>query len=336
MAVLYVASDQPGAGKTALCATLADELNRRGKRAAVFKPLGRVDGPGSDPDAETFERLLGRPNTEWPAPLPRRRVDPKLLDGIRDAAAKLSEGLDVLLVEGSSDISPAASSRLADALDARVVMVLRFQPGLESAHLKTWRTTYGERLLGFVINGLTRYQVNDTHARLLPAMASDGLKCLGVVPEDRRLLASTVGQLVSHLEGRIVQGEEFMDAIVEHFLVGGFLMDPGHLYFALRSNKAVIVRGDRPDMQMAALQTPTACLLLTKGIEPIEYVRNEAELEEVPIVVVEPDTLTTMDSVSSIVDGARFDHPAKLDRFAELLREHVEIDAILPGLGLAA
>ena len=65
--------------------------------------------------------------------------------------------------------------------------------------------------------------------------------------------------------------------------MGGWGLDAGELYFGLRESKAVIVRGDRPDMQMAALTTPTTCMLLTQGIEPIEYVRNEAELEEVPI-----------------------------------------------------
>ena len=55
-------------------------------------------------------------------------------------------------------------------------------------------------------------------------------------------------------------------------------------------NKAVIVRGDRPDLQMAALNTSTACIVLTKGVEPIEYVRYEAEQEEVSLIVVETDT----------------------------------------------
>jgi BioD-like phosphotransacetylase family protein len=87
---------------------------------------------------------------------------------------------------------------------------------------------------------------------------------------------------------------------------------------------------------MSVLQTPTACLLVTKGIEPIEYVINEAELEQVPVVLVESDTLTTMAALNTIQQSARFDHPAKLERYSELLDSHVDTAAIRAGLGLAA
>ena len=114
-------------------------------------------------------------------------------------------------------------------------------------------------------------------------------------------------------------------------------MDNGVAYFGLRDNKAVIVRGDRPDIQMAALQTPTTCMLLTGGIEPIEYVLNEAELEQVPAMLVESGTLDTMSSLSDATrDAPRFDHPAKAERFAELVAGHVDLAPIYAGLGLEA
>jgi BioD-like phosphotransacetylase family protein len=150
------------------------------------------------------------------------------------------------------------------------------------------------------------------------------------------LLAVTVGDVVSHLDGRFVAGKDFTDGLVEHFMVGGLGRDPGDLYFRTRENKAVIIRGDRPDIQMSALTTPTKCILLTKGIKPIEYVKYEAEREEVPLVVVEPDTLTTMDLLNTLQDGAQFDHPAKVERLGQLLTEHLDLPAVYAGLGLAA
>ena len=96
------------------------------------------------------------------------------------------------------------------------------------------------------------------------------------------------------------------------------------------------VRGDRPDIQMAALQTPTACMLITKGVELIEYVQYEAEQNEVPVILVEADTLSTMAFLDTALDGARFDHPAKLDRSAELLKKHVDLASIYSALGIAA
>jgi len=214
--------------------------------------------------------------------------------------------------------------------------VARFDAGLEAAGLSEWGAPFGERLLGYVVNGLTRYRGKDATSRLVPAMESQGMAALGVIPEDRTLLGVSVGQLTAHLDGRYLIGEEMSDSLVEHFLVGIRGMDAGLEYYSLHDRKAVIVPGDRPDIQMAVLQTSTECLLLTRGIEPIEYVTTEAELEEVPVVLVESDTHATIAALNTIQESARFDHPAKLERYSELLDQHVDTAAIRAGLGLAA
>ena len=330
MTVLYVTSQERGEGKTALCASLAAELKRQGKGAVVFKPLA---APGDDHDADMYQRLLGQAEAPPQLKASGGSISGKQLSEIESAAGKLAAGQDLLLVEGSSAFTEKSSARLAEALSARVLVVERHRPGLDGAQLARWKTLFGERLLGLVINGLGRYMGTEVRSKLLPSIESDGLLCLGVVPENRRLLAVSVGQFASHLEGRFIAGEEFAERQLEHFMIGGMGMDSGEAYFGTRNQKAVIVRGDRPDIQMAALQTPTSCLLLTNGVEPIEYVLNEAELEEVPIVVVDSDTPSTMASLNTVHEKARFDHPAKLERFGELLREHVQVGAIYADLG---
>jgi BioD-like phosphotransacetylase family protein len=73
---------------------------------------------------------------------------------------------------------------------------------------------------------------------------------------------------------------------------------------------------------MSALATPTRVLVLTKGVEPIEYVTNEAGEEGTALVIVEQDTLATMDALETVIESARFDHPDKLARMAELFEDH--------------
>ena len=332
MAVLYVASNQRGAGKTALCTTLAYRLSKEGKRAVVLKPLAGPD----DRDAGIFEQLLGQGKATGTHTVPEGGLTSALLDAIKAAADEAMDGQDVLLVEGTTDVSPRDSERVVEALDAKAVVVEWFQPGLDVTRLSEWRALLGERLLGCIVNGMTRYQAKDVSSRLLPSIESEGLVSLGVIPEDRMLLGVSVEQLASHLDGRYIVGAQLTNGLVERFLVGGLGMDSGLDYFGLRENKAAIVRGDRPDIQMAALQTPTTCMVLTEGIEPIEYVLNEAELEEVPILLVESDTIITMETLSTVQERARFDHPAKLERYAELLERHLDVSAIYAGLGLPA
>jgi BioD-like phosphotransacetylase family protein len=332
MNVLYVTSNQRGAGKTAFCATLAHQMVEDGRRAAVWKPIGGAN----DADAAIYRHLLGQADGGGPREAPKGGLTPALIEDIKKTAGEAGEGQDVLLVEGSPDLSAEDSQQLAEALDAKVVVVARFDAGLEAAGLSEWGAPFGDRLLGYVVNGLTRYRGKYVSSRLVPSMESQGMTALGVIPEERTLLGVSVGQLTAHLDGRYLVGEEMSDSLVEHFLVGIRGMDAGLEYYSLHDRKAVIVPGDRPDVHMSVLQTPTACLLVTKGLEPIEYVINEAELEQVPVVLVESDTLTTMAALNTIQQSARFDHPAKLERYSELLDRHVDTAAIRAGLGLAA
>ncbi len=332
MTVLYVASDQPGAGKTALCVTLAHRLARQGKKVAVFKPIAGA-GDGADPDAAIYQALLGQPGQDWPFASSGASLSPDLLKRVTGALKKTAKGKDSVLVEGSSALSPEESSRLAGALEARVLAVARYQPDLDVSRLGARLSTFGDRLVGVVINCLTRYQGTAARARLLPALQAAGIRCLGLIPEDRRLVAVSVRQLAEHLGGRFIVCQDSPDRLVEYLMVGVNSLDNTELFFGLRENKAVIVRGDRPDIQMGALATSTACMVLTRGVEPVEYIRYEAEQAEVPLVVVDSDTQATMSAVETLLDRTRFDHPDKLKRFSELLEQHLDLGQLLASLG---
>lgn len=246
----------------------------------------------------------------------------------------VSGDADILIAEGNSSLSHEEAGKLIDEMDAVVLAVIGYRGDLSADDLAVWRERHGDRLVGFVINGLTRYLGTEISDGLLSEARSRGLAVLGVVPEDRRLLGVTVAQLSRHLSGSFLVDGESAGALVEHFMVGCMGMDPGETHFGLKENEAAIIRGDRPDIQMAALATSPTCLVLTKGIEPIEYVMNEAQLEEVPVISVATDTLTTMDAVADVIGEARFDHPLKLERYRELVEENVDLTAIFGRLGL--
>jgi len=332
MAIVYVVSEEEGAGKTALTAALAHVLREQGQKATALKPIA---SGSADPDPVVYRELLGPAADSRPLELPEEGLTPQVTEDVSSRVAAVSEKADVVLIEGSCRLSAGESAQLAESLSARLLVVSRYDHELEAAQLTHWREEFGERLAGFVINGLTLHMGTDARTSLLPSMERERLVSFGIIPEDRRLLGATVSQVAEHLEGRFSACEEKADRLVEHFMVGGMGMDPGELYFGSRDEKAVIVRGDRPDLQMSALGTPTACMVLTKGIDAIEYVKYEAEQEEVSIVVVPTDTLGTMDSLGTLMSGSRFDHPAKLNRFAELVTEHIDLRALFGALGVA-
>lgn len=336
MHVLYIASNFSRAGKTALAVSLAQRLRHEGKKATVFKPLNLSNhSNGVDPDVKVYQRFLGQGPGDWPIATSGEQLSKKdTVDGVIQVFQGLPSDQDLVIVEGISGLDVPASKEIAEALDAKVVIVGGYTADLAIEQLVQAKSLFGERLIGVVINGLTRYMGVRTRVSTVPMIESQGLKVFGVIPEDRRLLGITVGQIAEHLNGRFLVGEKGSDGLVERLLIGGMTLDSGVLYFGQYDNKAVIVRADRPDVQMAALQTPTTCLILTGGKQPVEYVLYEAGQEGVPVILVDADTHATAVALESLMEKANFDHPLKLQRFQELLEKHVELQALYQEFGL--
>ena len=324
MNAIYIISDEAGSGKTALAVTIASMVRREGSSAVVVNPFDDIHD-------EYYAKLLGQAGSDTSPPAISDPMD-KVADRCRQAAGDS----DVLIVEGPAVLGIEAARELVDSLDAGVLGITRHVHGKDANDLSQWSSTFGDRLIGVVVNGRTEYQGTAVSTEFRPGLEALGIGVLGIVPEDRKLLSSTIDQIVEHLDGRYLQGDEFGDRIIEHFLVGGMGLDRGTLYFGIREDKAVIVRGDRPDIQMAALHTPTSCLILTNGMEPVEYIEHEAELEEVPIVIADTDTLDTMKALRTLQARVRFDHPDKVERFGALLRENVDLGPVFERMGVGA
>lgn len=334
MAILYLGSDQPGTGKTAFGITLVDIFRNRGISAAIFKPLTSTLNPADDRDSISYETLLRQQPLESPTTIENGVTD-TLFNNCTTAITEAAQEFDVLVVEGPSRMHPEDTKKIITALHAKAILVARFVPNMAVDTLANHSNILSKSLLGVVVNGLTEYQTTIPVNNLLNALASIEVKSLGIIPEDRTLLGLTVPQVVDAVSGKFINGQEFANGLVEHILVGGLGLDNGVSYFGLKGNKAAVVRGDRPDIQMAALKTPTSCMVLTNGINPIEYVVNEAEVEEIPLILTKSHTLDVMEAFGSAVNMARFDHPSKLVQFEELVSRHIDIETIVTGLGLS-
>ena len=241
-----------------------------------------------------------------------------LLEGDDEVAAS---GID--LVEGSSG-DPSADIRLAEEADALVVLVCAYNDDAPAAAAE-----YGSRLAGVVINNVPVYRRNEVETRIGPQITAAGIKLIGWLPEDRRLLAPTVDLVAEHMGGTVAACDQNTDRLIDNFLIGGLVLDWGPHYFGSQDNVGVVVRGDRPDVQLAALQTETVrALVLTKGIPPIEYVYYEADQRGIPIVVVPDDTAAAAAKLETLLPRIEFDHEDKLARVVELIESHLDLDAI--------
>ncbi len=315
MGVIVVTSLHPGEGKTAFCSGLALLLQGQGRIPMLAK--ASASGLTDDPDSHFYEQLL-------------RIAVPNSLPGVKEAAASgrpvIVEGPSLLTAEGHP--SPAAKD-LADALNAKVVLLAQPTPTLQALQVKEAARSLGTRLLGVVLNSVPRYQGHDVETKLAAPLRAAELPVLAIVPEDRHLLSVTIGDIAHQLNGRFLLLAEKRDQLVDDLLIGGNVLDWGVHYFGQREAKAVIVRGDRPDIQMAALHTPTRCLVLTGGHQPLQYVQYEAQEESVPIILVQSNTLDTAKAAEALFATSTAHHPEKAERYASLLRKHMDTATIV-------
>jgi BioD-like phosphotransacetylase family protein len=119
-------------------------------------------------------------------------------------------------------------------------------------------------------------------------------------------------------------------------LVGAMSVESALSYFRRQPNKAVITGGDRADIQLAALDTSTRCLILTGNLYPSPVVLNRADELGIPVLLADMDTLSAIDVVEGYVGRGRVQQPQKIDRFGALLTEHLDFAALDADLGLRA
>ncbi|MCH2310135.1 MAG: DRTGG domain-containing protein [SAR202 cluster bacterium] len=230
-----------------------------------------------------------------------------------------------LIVKVSDQISRDDLKNLVQNSQGKIVSLLDFSNCVDQIdHL----LGLDDQLAGVVINFVTKYGEFKLSEEILPAFLKANISVLGTIPENRTLLSLSVQQISDILGAKFFNGNDYSNQLVEHYMVGGFGMDPGEMIFNTLDDKAVIVRGDRPDVQMSALSTEMSCFIMTGGLEPIEYVKYEANEEQVPVLVVDSNTLDTMDRINEIQNFSKFDHPKKLNVGCELVTDNFNFEVL--------
>lgn len=345
MTALYVTSVEASGGKTALCAGLGKRLQADGKAVGYLKPLvitSTAKDSAADSDTEFMVKALGLKE-------PRESLSPLsmtaqalekangLMEKVKASYAGVSKGKDVVLLEGLSGLAGGSARVSADivaALDAKVLAILRWDGKDAGDQVISFSKLVKGRLVGAVINAVPAPMMDHVKSFLVPLWEANGIKTLGILPEERSLLATSVAELVKCLDGEVLNSSEGTGELVESVMVGALSIDCGLDYFQRKSNKAVVTRGDRPDLQNAALETSTKCLILTNGKEPVAQVRYRAEEKGVPMIKVEKDTLSTLAVLEEVFPKVRFQDERKLEKFSDMMGKNFDFKALYSALGV--
>jgi uncharacterized protein len=348
---LYVASTSSFAGKTLVALALAKLWALEGVAVGYVKPLGKIpvsEGGGVvDEDASFLAGELGLPGPpEAICPvvitqdlvMAAYRGEPlRLKERVLRAASEAASRTGVLLLGGAANlrdgtflgISPLA---LISELDCRVLLVDRFS-GEKSMDQILWAAgVLRERFLGIVFNRVAKAQEAFLRESVRPYFEARNLRVFGAIPSDPVLDSVSVKTLAERLSADVASGGERLDTMIERFCVGAMDVDSALRVFRRIPRKAVITGGHRADIQLAALETETRCLVLTGGVVPNELILSRAQEGGVPILVVQEDTLFTVEKFENLMGRLRIREKEKIERGVNLVRENVDTAGILTAL----
>ena len=192
----------------------------------------------------------------------------------------------------------------------------------------------GEAFRGILINHVPPDASDFVKKIAVPFLEKKNVKVFGVIPEARGLSALTVGELITLLDAEVLTKYQRAEALVENLTVGAMTAEAALSRFRRSSNKAVITGGDRTDIQLAALETSTTCLVLTGNLRPSPLVIKQAEEFGIAVLLVRNNTMETIEQIEKFFGKTRLGQTTKLKQFQSLLDDHLDKDRLYQAIGL--
>lgn len=341
---LVIASTRGDAGKTSLIVGLG---RATGKSLGYLKPFGdrllyrkkRLWDYDSALVAEVFDldqdpkdMSIGFDHSKLRFMYDVEGTRKKLLELVGAAEA----GRDVLFIEAGRDLAYGITVNLDAVSVARdsgatllIVVAGEDRAILDDiAFVKRHVDLDGLSFGGFVINRLQ--DVEDFRNTYDGELAALGVPVLGFVPRDLELTYPSMGYISECLFAKVMTGENALNSVVKHIFVGAMSAGAaGRLPAFATPRKLVITSGDRSDMILTALEGDTAGIVLTNGIAPPSSIISRVAALGIPMLLAAEDTFRVAKQIDDASYLLRHDEQDKIDRLTRLVKDNVDVTAIM-------
>jgi BioD-like phosphotransacetylase family protein len=355
MIALYISSTAPFSGKSALCVGLGRRFQRDGYTIGYMRPVTTtktcIGDRLVDKEAELMRLTLDLKDpvqSMWPVCFDPPTAETVLRgEGedyrqlIKHAFAEVSANKDIVLLEGGSRCvqglgAGVSCQEISAMLRAKVLVVNKYDVStvILVDDLLAYKMRLGKKMLGAVLNAVPRHRLDFVQHLVVPFLEERGVPVFAVLPLDKIFSSVSVDELTEALNGKIVCRPDLGHALVENLMVGAMSVDSALQYFRRKLNLGVITGGDRADIQLAALETSTRCLILTGNLQPSPLILSRAEEAGVAIILVKHDTMTTVQRAEEVFSRTRFHQEKKIERFERMLAEEFDFRLLYQMLGL--
>ncbi len=353
MISLYIGSTGGYTGKSLVSLGIGYKLKKDGFRIGYMKPVGilpvKVDNILTDNDAWRIYRALELqdPLSEvCPVVLTQELAVKSYMKDVKGLLKKitksfdiLSKNKDVMLIGGYGSIYTGSflglqGIKVIKSLKAKAVIVVKYEGEYIIDYIMQARKDLGESFIGVILNRVTEEYRRSAEDYVLPFLKRKKVDVIGVIPHDSIVGSITVEELSEMLGGKVLCSHHKLSNLVEHFLIGAMQVDKAIEYFKKTRNNAVIVGGDRSDIQLLAIESGSVCLILTGELYPSEIIISRAEQKDIPIIVVREDTYTIAKKLEKLSVRLRLRDKSKVERGMNLVLENLDFQLLYNKIGL--
>ena len=353
MVGIYVGATSGYSGKNMIAMGIGLKLQKEGYRVGYMKPVGALpqekNGVLGDADAFFVQDILGL--SDDPTLVTPVVVDQDfkmkaftgkcedLMPRIKSAYEELGKDKDIMIVAGSGSMYSGKycgvdGVSVVKALGIKAMIIDRYVKELNYDYLIAMKELLGEQLLGVLLNDIPPVFKEELDSLLHPFMESKGIKVLGKIPSDPLMGAIKVADLADRLGGKIITAQDKSERVVENFLIGTMQVENFMTHFRKSKKSAIIVGGDRSDVQLVALEGQCQCLVLTGNLYPNDIIMTRAEVLEVPIVVVRDDTFTVAKKMEAILSRHKLRDVIKIQHGSQLVSSIIDFPYMKESLGI--
>ncbi len=352
---LLIGSTEASSGKSSVVLAIAAQLQAQGLTISYGKPLASAKAGSPDPsevdtDLNFIPQMLGLPPQSCRPTLVSLN-DQTLAEQLRTRTQRdFSDDLktywdhevgDVVLLEGPATLEEGAIFKLslpemAGTLGGAVVLVMPFSHRRMVDEILSAQGRLGTALIGVVINSIAAKDGEWVQTVVVPYLEEQGIPVLATLPQEPFLRGVRVAEIVRHLDAEVLCCDNHLDLVVESLKIGAMNVNTALRFFSQGTHQAVVTGGDRRDLQIAALETSTHCLVLTGQITPAKDVLALAKDKEVPVLAVATDTLSTVEQIDALFGHVPLNNPDKVPLVQEVMAPRLDIARLMALLELEA
>ena len=352
---VFIAISEPYSGKSIVALGLMNMLLSKTKKVGFFKPIVNVDpAKKTDGHIDTIRQHfeLDIPYTDMYAftrsqalNLLQTKSTGEMIETIIEKFKRLEDKYDFTVIEGS-DFSGEGiafefetNATIAKNLSAPVIIVITGQNKTTTQIINTSLTvlqSFNERelqVLSVIVNRVSPECVHDVSELLRAQLPNEII--LAVIPDDVNLKSPTMKEVLEHLQGELLFGEDQLTNQVDNFVTGAMQV-PNFLNY-LKENVVIVTPGDRGDIIICALQAnlstsypKVAGIVLSAGSVPEEPIMRliKGSQSIIPIIAVPTGTFETSARLGGIQSRITPDNDKKIRLAIDTFEKYVDVNAL--------